>query len=196
MRHLAISRAKPAEAGLVADIVAETFQHLGVAVWLVPPRAQRRRVLREFVLLFVDHALSYGEVLVTDDRSAVAVWLPWPSSVPLPVDYERRQAAICGPWTERFRHYDHLRWAHRPSRPHHYLAFHATHPDRRGEGLGSALLDHYHGRLDAEGASAYVDACSPPARDLYARHGYRAGPPFALPDGAPLWPMWREPTRP
>ncbi|MEJ3743082.1 GNAT family N-acetyltransferase [Actinomycetes bacterium KLBMP 9797] len=187
-------RAEPAEAGFVAETVAETFQHLGVAVWLVPQRSQRRRVLCDVVRLFVEHALEHGEVLLTDDRSAVAVWLPWPRRVPLPPDYERRQAAICGPWTDRFRHYDQLRWAHRPTRPHRYLAFHATDPDRRGEGIGSVLLHHYHDQLDADGVSAYVDACSPPARDLYARHGYVAGPPFALPDGAPLWPMWRDPT--
>ncbi|WP_407676906.1 GNAT family N-acetyltransferase [Phytohabitans aurantiacus] len=195
MRHMSIVRAEPAEAGCIADTIADAFQHLGVFVWLVPPRSERRRILRDHCQILVEHALSYGEVHVTDDRTAVAVWFARDGRpLPPPDDYDQRLSSACGRWTDRFQLVDRLLDAHRPWQPHHYLASLAVRPERQGEGLGSALLRHYHAQLDADGTPAYLEASSPPSRDLYARHGYRPGEPFAVPDGAPYWPMWREPT--
>lgn len=194
MRHLSIVRADHTEAGAITDVIADAFQHLGVVVWLVPARAERRRVLGGNFRIFVEHALTYGEVHVTDDRSGVAVWFPRDADpIPEPPDYDRRLAEACGRWTERFQILDRLMDAHHPAQPHHHLAFLAVRPDRQGEGLGSALLRHHHARLDADGVAAYLEASSPPSRDLYTRHGYRVGAPFAVPDGTPFWPMWREP---
>ena len=84
---------------------------------------------------------------------------------------------------------------HHPTDPHHHLAFLAVHPDQQGQGLGSALLADYHARLDQRGVAAYLEASCERNRDLYLRHGYRPmGEPFRLPDGPPMWPMWRPPA--
>ena len=65
-------------------------------------------------------------------------------------------------------------------------------PGARGRGLGGALLRDRLVRADAEGMPAYLEASSPRSRALYERHGFRAtGDPIHLPDGPPLWPMWR-----
>ena len=40
---------------------------------------------------------------------------------------------------------------------------------------------------------AYHEASSPRNRALYERHGYVTQGEFTLPDGPPLWPMWRDP---
>jgi hypothetical protein len=48
-------------------------------------------------------------------------------------------------------------------------------------------------RCDRERTLAYLDATSPRNKQLYERHGFRAGEPFAVAGGPPLWPMWREP---
>ena len=40
----------------------------------------------------------------------------------------------------------------------------------------------------------FLEASSTGSRDLYARHGYELlGEPYAAPNGALFWPMWREP---
>jgi GNAT superfamily N-acetyltransferase len=83
--------------------------------------------------------------------------------------------------------------ARRPGRPHHYLAYLAVRPDQQCRGLGSALLARRHALLDVLGEPAYLEADDPRNRDLYLRHGYVAGDPVVLPDGPPLWPMWRDP---
>jgi hypothetical protein len=40
---------------------------------------------------------------------------------------------------------------------------------------------------------AYLEAHDPRNRDLYLRHGYQVRSVIDLPDGPPLWTMWRTP---
>lgn len=181
------------DAEAVTAVIAEAFSSLAATAWLVPEPDQRLRILTGNFRIFVEHALEHGAVLTTADRSAVAVWFPRDGEpLPEPADYDRRLAAAVDPWTERFQVLDALFEANHPAAPHHHLAFLAVRPDRQGGGLGSALLRHYHRRLDASGTAAYLEASSEQSRDLYLRHGYRPhGDPFTLPDGTPFWPMWR-----
>ncbi|MFK3984090.1 GNAT family N-acetyltransferase [Micromonospora sp. NPDC050397] len=187
-----IERAEPAEARVLGELVAEAFQPLAACAWLVPDVRARRRILAEDFHILVEHALEWGLVETTADRRAVAVWLPAVGeTLPPPTDYDKRLVAACGEWSDRFRLLDELFEANHPHQPHHHLAFLAVAPDRQRTGLGSALLRHRHTWLDERGMPAYLDASSADSRDLYARHGYRAGEPFRLPDGTPFWPMWR-----
>ena len=57
-----------------------------------------------------------------------------------------------------------------------------------------ALLRDRLRRLDAAGVPAYLEASEPRSRDFYLREGFREHqPPFRLPDGTPLFPLWRDP---
>lgn len=189
-----IVRANHGNAHDVAALIATAFGPLDVAAWLVPDPAERERVLYANFRLYVDHALAHGDVLITDDRAAVAVW--YPRDVPLPdiADYDRRLSLTCGPQVDRFRVLDAAFDKHHPTEAHHHLAFLAVHPQRHGQGVGTALLAHYHTRLDRAGMPSYLEASSARSRALYARHGYAdRGEPIDLPDGPRLWPMWRAP---
>ncbi|MGH3679400.1 MAG: GNAT family N-acetyltransferase [Natronosporangium sp.] len=189
-----IVRADATEAPQIAELIAVAFHSLAVARWLVPNPDRRAEVLPANFRIFVDHALAHGEVHITTDRSAVAVWFPRDSEpLPEPVAYRHRVAVACGEATERFLLLDELFDKHHPNQPHHHLAFLAVQPTRQRRGLGSALLRHHHARLDARGMPAYLEATSRDSRDLYARHGYHQvmGEPFRLPDQTPIWPMWR-----
>ncbi|MGP4098138.1 GNAT family N-acetyltransferase [Nonomuraea sp. KM90] len=184
----AVRAATAADAGRAAELVATAFAGLRPMAYLVPDRRSRHRIMTADFRIFVDHALEHGEVHLIDD-AAVAVWFPHTSPLPGPLDYDRRLAEATGEWVERFRVLDDLFEKNHPSSPHHYLAFLAVHPDRQNQGLGTALLRYHHARLG--GLPAYLEASDPRNRDLYARHGYEAREPFALPDGALFWPMWR-----
>lgn len=192
--RIPIVRADASEARDIAELIAVAFHSLAVARWLVPAPARRAHILPANFRIFVDHALAQGEVQVTADRAAAAVWFPRDGGPPPePAAYPQRVAAACGEATERFRHLDELFDKHHPDQPHHHLAFLAVHPTQQRRGLGSALLRHHHARLDPKGAAAYLEATSPGARDLYVRHGYQTWEPFHLTDGTPIWPMWRQP---
>ena len=188
-----IRRATPADAAGVAEIIATAFAPLAAVRWLVPEPAERTRVMTANFRIFVEHAIEYGYVDLIDEAPAAAVWFPRTGPLPEPADYDRRLAAACGRWTDRFRVLDSLFEDNHPSEPHHHLALLAVQPGRQGGGLGSVLLRRAHAELDAAAIPAYLEASSTRSRDLYLRLGYEVREPFRLPDGTPFWPMWRPP---
>ncbi|MCW2899564.1 MAG: hypothetical protein JWO67_1829 [Streptosporangiaceae bacterium] len=194
MTTISIRRAASDDGAAVADLVATAFAPLAAVAWLVPDPAARPRILPANFRILVDHALEYGHIDLIDEVPAAAVWFSRTGPLPEPADYERRLAATCAPWTDRFHVLDALFEKNHPEQPHHHLAFLAVHPGHQGGGLGSALLDHHHASLDDTATPAYLEASSERSRDLYLRHGYRGREPFALPDGTLFWPMWRPPA--
>ena len=194
-----IVRADASQAELVAGIVAESFTDIAPSKWLIPAdAAERTKVLQADFLIMVEHALVHGHVDLLVDHSAAAVWFPHAAvdEMPPPPDYDARLVAACGPHADRFRKLDVLFDASHPHGvEHQHLAFLAVLPASQGQGRGTVLLNRNHGLLDAAGVAGYLEASGPRARELYLRHGYRdrAGAPFHLPGGPPMWPMWREP---
>jgi ribosomal protein S18 acetylase RimI-like enzyme len=85
---------------------------------------------------------------------------------------------------------------HHPVLPHYYLSVIGTDPDQQGGGIGSALLAPVLSRCDSEGVAAYLESSKESNVGFYARHGFTVTDKVELPDGPPLWFMWREPRRP
>lgn len=185
------------DAEWIADLIGGSFLDLDVTEWLLPDPVERAKILPRNFQIFVEYALTYGFVHVLSDRSAAAVWVPRGfEDLPPPDDYDRRLAEVCGPATQRFQHLDALFDANHPHEPHHHLAFLGVSPDRQGRGLGSMLLEHHLETLDRDQIASFLEASSPSSRDLYARKGYEPlGDPYAVPNGALFWPMWREPHK-
>jgi GNAT superfamily N-acetyltransferase len=188
----------PVDTDEITDVLAAAMTDGHVARWLMPDAALRRESSPEYFAIFAEHAVRYGDVYVTVDPidgrlSGVALWFPLRRMIPAPVDYERRLKEVTGPAFDRVCELDAALDAHHPVEPHHYLAFIAVRPERQNFGIGSALLARHHARLDRAGIPAYLEANDPRNRDLYLRHGYESQPPILLPDGPPVWPMWRKP---
>jgi ribosomal protein S18 acetylase RimI-like enzyme len=183
----------PGAAEEIGGIIGVSFHDLEVSAWIVPPDDDRRRVMPPFFSMLTEHAFTYGEVYATADMSAVAVWFH-NDVAPLPdvPDQAARVEAFAGPHAERFGLLGESMDKHHPHDPHHYLSFLAVLPDRQGQGLGSLLLEDHHRRLAETGVAAYLEAANARSRELYLRHGYRdIGDPMILPDGPPMFPMWR-----
>lgn len=201
MTHPEIRLATAKDATPAAELIADAFFILDATAWLVPDPHERARVLSADFEIYVDHALTHGEIHLVEDAgelAAAAVWFPQRTGpTPEPDNYEEQLVAACGTHTDRFRTLDQLFEDNHPNTyPHHHLAYLATRPDRQDRGLGSALLRHHHRQLDHYGIPAFLQASSQQARKLYERHGYeRLGDPFYLPDGPPFWSMWREPQK-
>lgn len=202
MTRPTIHRATANDATHTAELIADAFFTLDATAWLVPDPHERARVLPADFEIYVDHALTHGEIHLMKRAdghlAAAAVWFAQPTGpTPEPDNYEEQLMAACGTYTDRFRTLDQLFEDNHPSTyPHHHLAYLATRPDRQKRGLGSALLRHHHRQLDHFGTPAFLQASSGQARKLYERHGYEClGDPFYLPDGSCFWPMWREPQK-
>lgn len=193
----AIRTATPADQQTVSELLAEAFLHGDLADWLIPHLDTRARIYPHYFALHVEHALTYGQVEMTVDTAAVAIWYPIDGE-PLPdlPDYSQRLSDVTGRFQPRFAALDQAMHDHHPyDQPHRHLAFLAVHPDQQRHGLGSTLLRHRHDQFDATGTAAYLEATGPRNQRLYARHGYRPRRAFHLPgSGFHLYPMLRQPT--
>jgi len=186
--------AGPDDIDTVADIVTDAFDHLKVIHFLVPDGSRRRTVARDWYRLYITHAINgAGQVVVTADAGAAAVWFDRASQSSEPEGYEKHLAELAGEYLPRFQHLDLQMEAHHPTDPHWHLLFLAVRPDRWNQGLGSRLMDHTHARLDADGIPAYLEATGLQNRKLYQRHGYQdmSPPTIAVTGDTVLYRMWR-----
>jgi ribosomal protein S18 acetylase RimI-like enzyme len=190
----AVRRAGRDDIDTVADIITDAFDHLAVIRYLVPDPARRRTVPHDWYRLHIDHAVGgAGQVFLTENATAAAVWFDRTSKPGDPDGYDNRLAEIAGDDLPRFRHLDAQMDAYHPAGAHWHLLFLAVRPDHQSQGLGSALMDHTHRRLDDEHTPAYLEATSEQNRRLYQRHGYTEMTPPTIPviDGTVLYRMWR-----
>jgi GNAT superfamily N-acetyltransferase len=199
VRDLVIRDTVPASAAEMSELLAGTIGQGAVARWLNPDPVARWETGPAYFDIFVEHAVQHGEIYAAADPTSgkligVALWFPLTTMVPVPRDYDRRLKDTCGSAFDRAREMDAALEAHHPTEPHHYLAFIAVRPDRQNHGVGSALLARHHARIDAAGIPAYLEANDLRNRDLYLRHGYVSNTVIRLPDGPPIWPMWRPPS--
>ena len=193
---LDIRRTDVADTAAVAATVAAAFFDDPVTRWLLPDEHRRQRLIQPMFELYVAPYVRLGETYLTADGNGAAVWLP-PSTQLLTVDEEESfgQALdeLVGPDVERFiQMAEHFERYH-PTQPLYYCQFLATVPAVQGRGIGSTLLRDMLERADREAMPAYHEATTPRNRALYERHGYITQGEFTLPDGPPLWRMWRDP---
>jgi ribosomal protein S18 acetylase RimI-like enzyme len=194
-----VRRADAGEAAALTAVMSAAFMTDPVANWCFTDPVQRPRLHPAFFGAFVDLVLAGGRAYTTDDLRGVALWLDVDVHAPAEDDGELAAALERGLDPEslkRFAILDDLMTGNHPhDRDHAYLAFLAVHPDHQGRGVGTALLRHRYTELDPAGRHAYLEASSERNARLYARLGFRhVGTPLVLPDGPPLYPMWRDPV--
>jgi len=145
----------------------------------------------------VASAFRYPGVWINGKYAAVSVWIP-PGGVELTEEEERGvEPLIRGLIGARCDHVMELlsrfEASHPSGEPHYYLSLLGTHPDRRGEGLGMALLVENLVRIDAEGVPTFLESTNPANNPRYERLGFRQVGEFTTPDRAcRVATMWRE----
>lgn len=191
-----IRRAEQRDRDQVVRILEEAFHHDPVSSWVFPDEEHRRAVHGRFLGVFADVTLEGGRIDLLEDGTAAALWLSVPAGVP---DEEDDTPALmretADPDNERAELVGRLTGAVHPhDRAHEYLLMIGVSPERQGEGIGEALMRGVLERCDREGTPAYLEASSERSRGLYERLGFAfMGRTVDLPQGPPMWPMWREP---
>jgi len=192
--------ARPATAAdrqQLVEVLADAFADDPAFVYMLPPDLRRREArLRGFFHLEVPRSERLGGVWKTADGAGAAIWYPpdqWRPSTwealrqtPAALRVFGRQLSLASSALTTM-------WAHHPRQPHWYLYYLAAVPSRQSTGIGSALLRPVLQHCDEEGSPAYLEATSERNRALYRRHGFEDRDEYVLPDGPPLYPMWREP---
>jgi ribosomal protein S18 acetylase RimI-like enzyme len=182
--------------------LALSFEDYPWTDWTVAADDHRRRLAELFEADLREFGLEYGEVWVTDDRAAVAVWMPpgaagegAEDTIGQPeVPLDPRKENLIGDRLPQAIQADAFVEAHRPEASYWHLASLGVHPGRQGEGLGSLVLGPVLGRCDAEGLPAYTETSAHRNVAFYRRHGFGVTKELDVPGGGPhVWLMWRDP---
>ncbi len=147
--------------------------------------------------LYVEGSLRYSTVYMTEDASAVSVWIP-PGGTDLSDIQEATLEQLVRTSLEPaaaqalFELWQRFAANHPREEPHAYLSLLATHPDHGGQGIGQRLLAEDLARFDADGVATYLESTNPGNDHRYERAGFRRIGGFqAVLDRAPISTMWR-----
>jgi GNAT superfamily N-acetyltransferase len=160
-----------------------------------PDVARRASQMSAFWRLFAASALRYPCTFVTTGCASVSIWLP-PGGVDLTDEESRGYDAflveLIGDDAARAidvvsAQFEELR----PTEPHYYLNFLATHDEYRGRGLGMGLLRENLTRVDALGAAAYLESTNPANNARYQGVGFEPRGAFTTATGHVVTTMWR-----
>jgi GNAT superfamily N-acetyltransferase len=191
-------QAEPDDMTPIAGALARAFHDDPAMTWLFGEKdGPRLRKLRRFMGSEARrHHRHGGLVLTADGHPGAALWDPpgkwrttWPEiarSAPVLLTTIGRRIP------KALRGLDLMDKAH-PRVPHWYLAVLGTDPPEQGKGVGAAMIDPVITRCDTEGLGAYLESSKPGSVPYYERFGFRVTGQIDLPDGPPLWPMWRDP---
>ncbi|WP_341720308.1 GNAT family N-acetyltransferase [Micromonospora sp. FIMYZ51] len=180
------------------------FVDEAVLCWVLPDPAERAARTPAMFQAMLDVAVRDEQITVAElpdgTLAGVSAWIA-PGATAAGADPAAQPAQVSptdDPVARRLATVAETVAAHRPREPHLYLASMGVRPERRGHGLGGAMLSHRLREADAAGLPAYLEASTERSRRLYLRHGFHDhGRPLALPDGAPvLRPMWRPGANP
>jgi ribosomal protein S18 acetylase RimI-like enzyme len=186
-----INQFNPSETGpfrRIARILSDSFAGDPVISHLfegIVDAAPRRLAFFEFQ---VEDAFD-RHLLDTEDGVA-AIWQDLARPSPrcrIPFD----AVAVFGDNTERAGITRSVMDDHHPAEPHWYLYFVGVDPSLAGRGLGTALVEQRLRQADDIGRSCYLEATTERSATLYERLGFVRRPPFLIPDGPVLHPMWR-----
>ncbi|WP_327151415.1 GNAT family N-acetyltransferase [Nocardia sp. NBC_01329] len=194
--------ARRAEIGSLARTLAAAFQDDPVMEWLWPDPGRRASGLPRLFATQTRHQhLANGGVDIALDSSGaiggVALWdAPgrWKPSVWRELRMLPQLARAFGGRLRAGKELVELMTAVHPDEPHWYLATIGTDPDRRGHGLGQALLQSRLEQCDRDGIPSYLESSKQANIAYYERFGFEVTTKVTVPGGGPdLWLMWRTP---
>jgi ribosomal protein S18 acetylase RimI-like enzyme len=180
----------------VVDLLVGAFYDDPTWSWVFPDPARRAEQLAGMWRIFVEGAIRYPCVWLSEGNTAVAVWIP-PGGTELSQEQEDglEQALtelVSSGAPRLLRVAEAFENAHPHHQPHYYLTLLGTDVAHRGHGYGLQLLAETLAAADDAGVAAYLEASNPVNVALYARYGFEEFGAVQLPDGGALvTTMWR-----
>ena len=188
-----VKRAGADEAALVGEILGGAFGADPVIRWISRDPSYPKWCWPLAVPFFLPH----HEVYVSEDGLGAAMWLP--PGVKLSI--RPSLAMLWSAWLRfgvgsilRFFQYMSMVERHHPKDNHYYLFAIGVRPASRGQGIGSALLEHVLQECDRRKVGAYLETSGSRNLAFYQRHGFGVRSEITLPRNGPsLLLMYRDP---
>ena len=190
-----VRHAVPEDFGSLAEVLARAFYDDPVTAWFYPDAARRLLHGRRFFEIRLRQLAGHGLIFTTEDRSGAALWAPpglWREDFRQSLRMLPMLPVLLRHIVRSTRAVREIERLH-PVAPHYYLSVIGTDPRKQGGGIASALLAPMLDVCDETGAAAYLESSKESNLPFYARHGFAVKERIALPEGPPLWLMWREP---
>jgi GNAT superfamily N-acetyltransferase len=192
-----VRKATRGDVPALAAMLNRAFYDDPVVTWMIPNDERRLNDTLGFATWLRRLYLPKDQVYMQADGHGAALWSPpghWKSPVgkqvamlPWMVRIFRRRLPLVlkGLTLMEKKHHDPV--------PHWYLGILGTDPAHQGQGIGSGLLQAVLSRCDREAEPAYLESSKPENVPYYRRHGFEVTEEFELPEGPPVWGMWRDP---
>lgn len=176
----------------VADTLAAAFANDPVWGWAIPGS----EALSAWWRFLVSSAIRFPHVWIEGGYAAVSVWIPPGGSELSPEEEEQVEPLLRDLIGDRspdvIELIEQFDTVQPRDAPHYYLSLLGVHPDRRGEGLGMALVADNLAYMDRERIPAYLESTNPAAnRRRYERAGFAQIGEFTSPGGQVVEAMWR-----
>ena len=181
----------------VARILGRSFADDPVITWMFDdPDRQRARIEQAFETWVRRLFLPKHAVVAHASGQAVACWAPparWRLTVTQQLRLLPSMANIfgVGRLPTVLSGMQRMADRHPDEEAHWYLGFIGTDPAHQGRGMATSLLDHTLDRCDRDRVPAYLEASRPENVPFYERFGFTVHHELELPDGPPVWGMWR-----
>jgi ribosomal protein S18 acetylase RimI-like enzyme len=190
----AVRKARAEDFPAMARVLARAFHDDPLTSWLYPREGGRDGHVERSFRVSLRRLAAQDELYTTSDHAGAALWaLPgqWREDLRQSLSTLVLLPPLLPRLLRTMRAMTRIEVAH-PLEEHYYLSVLGTDPGRRGEGIGSALLQPVLARCDAERVPAYLETATEGNVGFYARHGFEIMRRLDLPGGAPpLWLLWR-----
>ena len=191
-----ITRITPETARPVAEAISRGFQDNEIWEWMVPDDERRARLLPRYYEFLIRRVfMPRGEAWATEDLRGGALW-NGPTGHGLRALEQVREALIMargGPGAlRRGGRYDATVTKRHPKGPYYYLLTLSIDPAAQRHGQGSALMAPLIERCDSQGAGAFLETQRESNVPFYERFGFQLTERIQIPDGPPVWLMWRD----
>jgi ribosomal protein S18 acetylase RimI-like enzyme len=193
---VSIRKATREDIPAMAEMLARAFHHDPIVDWVFQNEQSRPTYTRRFFAGRARVLIGQREIYTADGTAAAAMWAR-PDEWRDPPLRAMKELAILAPGVGTrlgrvVRGLVQVEAKH-PKPPHWYLAVLGTEPSRQGEGLATKLLAKVLDECDRDEVPAYLETGTERNVAFYTRHGFKVTEELRLPNGPPVWLMWREP---
>jgi len=198
-----IARLKPDQKKRAARIAADAFFDYEQIRYYFPDSARRKHRLSWYMERVMNTAMSFGEVLVTEDFSGVLFVLP-PGRTRLSDSDYIKNGFLRAPLVVGLRRYPAVDTCEKyvadtrerltAGRPHYYLWGLAADPAKQRTGVGTALLEHLLRRTDTENLPVFLETHRQANVPYYEQRGFKLIHTDTVPKhNLDFWCMLHEP---
>lgn len=192
---MAVRPLRREEIPAAAETLALAFHEDPLFAFLVPREVQRRKWLRWLHTWTLGECIAVGGAFVPEEGpEAGAIGVLPPGAWPPPVKHTLAAMTWPTPWPT-FRlvglgmQVQKVMLGLHPRTPHLYVYVLGVHPEKKGTGLGAALLRHGMALGEAAGAPSYLETANPVNLTFYRKYGFEIVETIDRHVGPPVWTM-------